>query len=427
MIGGFEIIVPFSTTTPNTIVQVALEKLITEWSDVYRRGRPGFIPEDKLSFPKDQALYRFDFNLQRIQPVQSQRPGSKSRQPDLVAELIDGPTTAMLGQSITVRRILNNTGAINTGPFTLRYYLSADRTITTADISIGEETFNSGLEASSRSMQDFNLIIPNTVTPGTYYLGMIIDVNNNVAESNENNNTAADSQQITVKNSGSTVIKIVSGQLTTSSSKFPSSRYYNRHSVELFAGQVLSMKLISSANISFEGLWNPRTRIYVTDTDAAVPKGRSKSYSSISITQTGSYSIVVSSISPDVTGSYTFIVWATPGPLDVSPASKIVAEIPQEQESIPSATRLIQNYPNPFNIETTIPFKVSERANVQLRIYSIHGQLIRTLVNEPKEKGAYFAQWDGTDESGRPVASGSYLYKLRVGNSVEIKKMIVVK
>jgi hypothetical protein len=93
---------------------------------------------------------------------------------------------------------------------------------------------------------------------------------------------------------------------------------------------------------------------------------------------------------------------------------------------------LSQNYPNPFNPATTIRFKVEgERLKVPipttLKIHNVLGQLVRTLVDEPKWTGSYTVIWDGKDDRGSEVASGVYLCKLQVGDQSQTKKMVLIR
>jgi hypothetical protein len=89
---------------------------------------------------------------------------------------------------------------------------------------------------------------------------------------------------------------------------------------------------------------------------------------------------------------------------------------------------LSQNRPNPFNPTTTIEFTLKERANVQLRIYNVAGQLVRTLVNEARTPGeVHTATWDGRNDAGQSVSSGVYFYKLVAGSFVQTKKMVLLK
>jgi len=89
---------------------------------------------------------------------------------------------------------------------------------------------------------------------------------------------------------------------------------------------------------------------------------------------------------------------------------------------------LAQNRPNPFNPTTTIEYTVREQGLVNLRIYNVAGQLIRTLVNDLKTPGeVHTATWDGRNNAGQSVSSGVYFYKLVSGNFVQTKKMVLLK
>jgi len=99
--------------------------------------------------------------------------------------------------------------------------------------------------------------------------------------------------------------------------------------------------------------------------------------------------------------------------------------------TLPSTMALHQNYPNPFNPQTTvqfeIPFTGKHIVKVELRIYNLQGELIRTLINEEKSPGIYQLYWDGLDEAGNNVATGIYLYRIRAGEFDATKKMILIK
>jgi hypothetical protein len=95
---------------------------------------------------------------------------------------------------------------------------------------------------------------------------------------------------------------------------------------------------------------------------------------------------------------------------------------------------LSQNFPNPFNPVTIIrytvhrsPFTVHSLPRTTMKIYNIKGQLVRTLVDEPKEAGNYQVIWDGKTDDGQDAASGVYFYELNVGDYSQTKKMIFLK
>ncbi len=94
--------------------------------------------------------------------------------------------------------------------------------------------------------------------------------------------------------------------------------------------------------------------------------------------------------------------------------------------------RLLNNFPNPFNPATTIAYDLPGPCSVEITIYNLLGQKVRTLVNTHKPAGHYHVRWDGLDDSGNPVASGVYVYKLKVEgtsgkNFVRMKKMVLIR
>jgi hypothetical protein len=93
----------------------------------------------------------------------------------------------------------------------------------------------------------------------------------------------------------------------------------------------------------------------------------------------------------------------------------------------PVVTKLDGNYPNPFNPTTSIRFSTKEAGKVTLMIYNSKGQVVRTLVNEDKKSGNHAAIWNGTDDNGKPVSSGLYLYKMQTGKYTQTKKMMLMK
>lgn len=89
---------------------------------------------------------------------------------------------------------------------------------------------------------------------------------------------------------------------------------------------------------------------------------------------------------------------------------------------------LYPNFPNPFNPSTTISFSVPEESNVELSIYNIKGQKIKTLINDEFPKGTHSLIWNGDDDYKKKVASGVYFYKLKVnGKNSSIKKCLLLK
>ncbi|MEA2095568.1 MAG: chitobiase/beta-hexosaminidase C-terminal domain-containing protein [Candidatus Cloacimonadota bacterium] len=89
---------------------------------------------------------------------------------------------------------------------------------------------------------------------------------------------------------------------------------------------------------------------------------------------------------------------------------------------------LNQNYPNPFNPQTTITFLIMIESNIELTIYNIKGQKVKTLINEIIPVGDHSVIWNGVDEVGKSVSSGVYFYKLIVNKKTEdVKKCLLLK
>lgn len=94
---------------------------------------------------------------------------------------------------------------------------------------------------------------------------------------------------------------------------------------------------------------------------------------------------------------------------------------------IPLSVYLDQNYPNPFNPTSTIQFGLTARANVELSVYNVLGQTVRTLVRNEMQPGNHKVQWDSRNDVGRTVATGVYFYRLKVGEFVQVRKMLLLK
>jgi len=93
----------------------------------------------------------------------------------------------------------------------------------------------------------------------------------------------------------------------------------------------------------------------------------------------------------------------------------------------PNVHRLIGAFPNPFNPRTEVRFELAEATRVRVQVYDLRGRLIRTLVDENRPSGAHAAIWDGTDNTGSTVASGSYFLRLIAGDRVQTQKVSLLK
>ena len=143
--------------------------------------------------------------------------------------------------------------------------------------------------------------------------------------------------------------------------------------------------------------------------------------------------------------SYPELVWSSPWPgrtitvdsnfiavsdgsavdLFINPASVSTGGIPSNQ--LPRLFVLEPNYPNPFNGSTVIRFEMKITAPVELSVYNGLGQKVKDLAWGVKAAGSHEIEWDGRDRKGRLVASGVYLYQLRVLDEKGARKMVYLK
>ncbi|TET46068.1 T9SS type A sorting domain-containing protein, partial [candidate division TA06 bacterium] len=94
---------------------------------------------------------------------------------------------------------------------------------------------------------------------------------------------------------------------------------------------------------------------------------------------------------------------------------------------VPLESGLLQNAPNPLSVYTHIYYQVAASGEASLNVYDLVGRLVKVLFEGFVEPGYYSARWEGDDETGNPVPSGIYIYKLRIGKEEASKKLVVVR
>lgn len=129
--------------------------------------------------------------------------------------------------------------------------------------------------------------------------------------------------------------------------------------------------------------------------------------------------------------SFFWTVSVTDGKTKVASADTFIFFIEQvaavdRQKALPEKFALHQNYPNPFNPATTIAFDLPNDEFVEISIYNIRGQKIRTLVRRQVSAGAESVKWNGKNDFGIPVASGIYFYRIEAGTFRDFRKMILL-
>ena len=85
------------------------------------------------------------------------------------------------------------------------------------------------------------------------------------------------------------------------------------------------------------------------------------------------------------------------------------------------------NYPNPFNPVTTLPYDLPEQATVNIIIYDMLVRQVTSLINQTREAGFKSVIWNATNDYGKPVSAGVYLYQIHAGEFVQTRKMVLLK
>ena len=95
--------------------------------------------------------------------------------------------------------------------------------------------------------------------------------------------------------------------------------------------------------------------------------------------------------------------------------------------AIPEQFSLHQNYPNPFNPVTTLRYDLPENALINITIYDMLGRQVKTLMDQTQDAGYRSIIWDATNDYGKPVSAGIYLYQIQAGEYISTKKMVLLK
>jgi len=98
-----------------------------------------------------------------------------------------------------------------------------------------------------------------------------------------------------------------------------------------------------------------------------------------------------------------------------------------EQIVVPNQLTLSQNYPNPFNPRTVIPYELLKIGFVKIDIIDITGRTIRSLLNGIQSSGSHEVIWNGKDNTGKHVASGTYFCRMITDASVISRKILLLR
>ena len=132
------------------------------------------------------------------------------------------------------------------------------------------------------------------------------------------------------------------------------------------------------------------------------------------VSETGAYEYWVTSV--DMSG------------LESDPSNSVSAVLSADENiGLPTEFALNQNYPNPFNPSTQIQYALPEEAMVTISIYDLMGRKVRTLVSGVQDAGYRTVMWNATNDMGRLVSAGVYIYSIHAGDFVQNRKMVLMK
>ena len=142
------------------------------------------------------------------------------------------------------------------------------------------------------------------------------------------------------------------------------------------------------------------------------------------------FDVLPQSDEPYYVGSWSSYPWFESGIIAVSSmddglfilAPSLSVGVSAESEELPAEVMLLGNYPNPFNPETTISYALPQGAEVRLAVYDLLGHEVAVLVDGSQPAGQHTVRFDGGD-----LPSGSYVYRLQVGEEVVARTMTLVK
>jgi len=105
----------------------------------------------------------------------------------------------------------------------------------------------------------------------------------------------------------------------------------------------------------------------------------------------------------------------------------VLASLLGVDDTLPLTNYMHQNFPNPFTHSTTIAYSVAKASRVEIQVFNVRGQKVKTLVSEHALPGRYFTAWDGKSESGDEASPGVYLCRMTVADYRSAKKMLFLR
>lgn len=313
---------------------------------------------------------------------------------DLAISTFDMADTVTVGESIPFETIISNTGFEPVDSASISFYLSPNNYFSENDIFLGKTHLGSFAPVDTQTFST-SLSMPDSLPSKKYALGAFIDKEDAIIETSESNNRA---YKVFVLRGYPFVYGFEPGQDATISTSRP--QISVRFKDDYFGMLMDSLKLfLDGQNITNQSTISSSKISYTPDTDIG----------------TGTHFVRVEATNNP--GFTTIEEWQ----FDIAMSS--VAE----KSEFTLKWNLHQNYPNPFNRKTNIQYTIATPGYVTIQIFSIHGKLIKNLVDDFKQEGLHWTAWSGHDNRGNQVTSGLYFYRMKTGTYQETRRLIYIK
>ena len=356
----------------------------------------------------------------------AQKPAKSTCAPDLVISeftVYDG-----IGPDVDYNMTIENQGvAATAGVFTVRVYLSADTEFTDGDHRIDQFVYSQSFEVGQSHTPDIDDLTVTGVPTGSYYMGAIIDVFNQVDELDEENNETYDASiMCAIIGYPDLIVSRLELAPVDGTDKYTYNfEVYNQGGEGATGSVKVHAVLSTDTNISSSD--------FLLD-EYTVPENMFATYywyqynieidpSTLSLAPGDYYLGMIVDVTDivaeeDETNNTRYVS---------DPQVNIATDIPDEPSQLPERYELLQNYPNPFNAGTLLMVRLPSDSDIELVIFDIRGQVVNRLYKGRKTSGEHTILWNGQDQAGRDVSSGIYFCRLIGGEIQQTVRMLLIR
>ena len=202
--------------------------------------------------------------------------------------------------------------------------------------------------------------------------------------------------------------------------------------LDIVSENIVDVKIIGIGkdqySSSLDGMINGRVLPWVQDSS-------SNNYEVWSNFEANQRDIFFINIDGQIDTSFNITPYNPSNPDDVTYIKELIlsfrgsdnSSLSSKVELTPESFTLYQNYPNPFNPSTTIKYNLNDNSYVNVSIYNVAGELVKTLFNGPQNKGKNSLIWNAKNNENESVPGGLYIYSVNTENNIYSKKMMLLK